>query len=111
MNKDEQRLAIAEACGWTNFQTTAPQRGSLEPRVFGYNGKHNITRIIPDYLNDLNAMHEAEKSCIKGGCEELYLGHLGFTDNDWEHEIFNYVTATASQRAEAFLKTVGKWVE
>jgi len=59
---------------------------------------------LPDYLNDLNAMHGAEKT-------------LDYNDlNDMEESVsFHFgVTpfhATASQRAEAFLRTIGEWEE
>jgi hypothetical protein len=57
---------------------------------------------FPDYCNDLNEMHEAEKMLNKEqwvtyGRE---LSRLG---------VFPMVHATARQRAEAFLKTLGKW--
>ena len=87
MTPEQQRIAIAEACGEDN---------------------DSIYRdLIPDYLNDLNAMHEAEKI---------------MNNNDWwkfvEH-LTNIcgggtalgISATASQRAEAFLRTIGKWEE
>ena len=55
-----------------------------------------------DYCNDLNAMHEAEKVF---DCPELYEGNLinvcGGVQYMWH--------ATARQRAEAFLRTLGKW--
>lgn len=65
----------------------------------------------PDYLNDLNAMHEAEKVLYdKNSCHRfwkyadvlkcLYPANLG---------IDTFIHATASQRAEAFLRTIGKW--
>lgn len=87
MTPEQQRIAIAGACGEDN---------------------DSIYRdLIPDYLNDLNAMHEAEKI---------------MNNNDWwkfvEH-LTNIcgggtalgISATASQRAEAFLRTIGKWEE
>jgi len=66
-----------------------------------------------DYCTDLNAMHEAEKVLTKD--RNSYLTELAILvstddlrgqDADWP-----WVCATARQRAEAFLKTVGKWEE
>lgn len=58
----------------------------------------------PNYCGDLNAMHEAEKVF---DCPELYDGNLikvcGGVQYMWH--------ATARQRAEAFLRTLGKWEE
>jgi hypothetical protein len=75
-----------------------------------------------DYCNDLNAMHEAEKSltapqlgnydsileavCFKANRVDItweeYLQGVG-----WDHR--DYVYATARQRAETFLKTLDLW--
>ncbi len=58
---------------------------------------------VPDYLDSLDAMHEAEKclpaGIIKGGAYERSLCRL--TNNPF--------CATAAQRAEAFLRTINKW--
>lgn len=54
-----------------------------------------------DYCSDLNAMHEAEKVLTKEHCDS-YEHRLGMTVNRPWH-------ATARQRAEAFLRTLGKW--
>jgi hypothetical protein len=61
--------------------------------------------IQKDYCNDLNAMHEAEK--VLGKERNHYIDMLGTMYKDsWE-----FATATARQRAEAFLRTLGKWEE
>lgn len=58
----------------------------------------------PDYCNDLNAMHEAE-NCLSLDDRNHYIDALGTIYKDsWE-----FATATARQRAEAFLRTIGKW--
>lgn len=66
----------------------------------------NLTE-VPDYCNDLNAMHEAEKVLISPAsyteCLRLVVGPYGAAS------IFDYAHATARQRAEAFLKTLRKW--
>jgi hypothetical protein len=61
----------------------------------------------PNYLNDLNAMHEAETT----------LQHYGhFTDKlaqvmKVNRGAISLVGATAPQRSEAFLKTINLWEE
>jgi hypothetical protein len=110
MKPELQRIAIAEACGWV-FRDGGNFAGVAQKLVEPPHGRltHIMThkaaiRSTPDYLNDLNAMHEAEKT-------------LDYNDlNDMEESVsFHFgVTpfhATASQRAEAFLRTVGKWEE
>lgn len=74
---------------------------------------------LPDYLNDLNAMHEAEKVLgdkwmpyasklleITTGCGPNM--PLGFLNGG---TLCAAVHATAAQRAEAFLKALNLWKE
>jgi hypothetical protein len=61
--------------------------------------------IPPDYCRDLNAIHEAEK--------------ILFTTNNWDACAYEAALqkettswawhSTAKQRAQTFLKTIGKW--
>ena len=64
---------------------------------------------IPNYPKDLNAMHEAEKVLTPdqlGQYVSLYLECAWMSD--CSHHV-RAATATATQRAKAFLKTIGKW--
>jgi hypothetical protein len=67
-----------------------------------------------NYCTDLNAMHEAEKTLIKGFEDEPESSELW---SDYQTNLIiackAYLSyhATARQRAEAFLKTLGKWEE
>ena len=94
MSPEAQRIAIAEACGIVSQD----QWGSL------YKTPRGILRDCPDYLVDLNAMHEAEK-VLTWKNQGDYAAALGRSDDG----SFSHVTATAAQRAEAFLRTIGKW--
>jgi hypothetical protein len=103
MNPEKQRVLIAMACGVHLFD--------------GHIGAANHE--LPDYLNDLNAMHEAEAGMDSPDqfkfCEHLEV----ITKARWkvveggytvEGKIrFRPIHATAAQRAEAFLKTINKW--
>ena len=116
MNPEQQRIAIAEACGWSHK--------TLGNETYWWHDENNKSlppsddgmRACPDYLNDLNAMHEAEKLLTKAnwGCygAELYIitgAHThGISQN---HHWLAVAFSTASQRAEAFLRTIGKWEE
>ncbi len=75
---------------------------------------------VKDYCSDLNAMHEAEKVLDEAQVEAY--GITLWTLIHPKHTIevitkgcfsgkgvFMAVHATAQQRAEAFLRTVGKW--
>jgi hypothetical protein len=60
---------------------------------------------IPDYCNDLNAMHEAKKT-LAGPTIDKYVDNC-MSEAEWWFA--NALTLSARQRAEAFLKTVSKW--
>lgn len=113
MKPEAQRIAIAEACGWRAKDGVHWYPPGLHPaqNVIGYH--------LPDYLDDLNAMHEAEKM-LKWEDRKRYHTALadvaGFsyseadteeeTQLDWNCRICH---ATAAQRAEAFLRTLNLW--
>jgi len=113
MTKEQQRIAIAEACGWTNVddKMPSPTTGWVRGSLRGVN--HEGYRVhVPDYLNDLNAMHEAEKIMTK----DQWLSYtinvlLAAKDGTFVIDInMKTVThASAAQRAEAFLKTLHLW--
>ena len=106
MTPEEQRVAIAEACGWKweKFWT-----GELYGKPIGEQGP---LMELPDYLNDLNAMHDAEKVLTPTEFEAYRWILWGLCKQpqvtEWNRD---YLSATASQRAEAFLCTIGKWKE
>ena len=60
-----------------------------------------------DYCKDLNAMHEAEKTLSETNMFVMahYIEQLVNKNGQF------YFHATARQRAEAFLRTLGKWEE
>ena len=70
---------------------------------------------LPDYLSDLNAMHEAEK-VLSDEQWPIYLNRLEEVTGAQEHGTWweclrSAHHATAPQRAEAYLRTIGKWEE
>ena len=71
-------------------------------------GKKTYRQFAPDYLNNLNAMHEAEKTLNPIQAAE-YARMLTSTAWQSEQPVFAPMTAKADQRAEAFLRTIGKW--
>jgi hypothetical protein len=91
---------IAEACGFRDL--------TIEGGSGFYKGFENGAELrpdLPDYVNDLNAMHEAELS-LDSHQLDIYVQML----MAW-HGTHSGVQATAIQRAEAFLLTLGKWEE
>jgi hypothetical protein len=124
MKPEKQRIAIAEACGWKDIKDTNHESVDIESRSITYwSGLTGVPPefihyewnrvIIPDYLNDLNAMHEVEKVLSRGehyyqtGEFGLYVENLDLVRCGRLH----LIEATAAQRAEAFLRTIGKWEE
>ena len=84
MNIEKQRIAIAEACG-----------------IFGD---------CPDYINDLNAMHKAEKILTNDQHLQYHLTLTKVCTGYALPEFFgSAIRASAEQRAKAFLRTLGKW--
>jgi hypothetical protein len=117
MTLEQQQIAIAEACGW-----------KVHPKdrfiVIPPNAPHSVQPLhtLPDYLNDLNAMHEAEELLLPDDAaysqRNFYASELGricLNDNGrgWKplsnDDCFPILHATAAQRAEAFLKTLNLW--
>lgn len=103
MKAEEQRAAIAEACGWTPTPVT------------NTTGWRIGTTVMPDFLNDLNAMHEAEK-VLTTEQYTAYWHHLFDVDRRYQRSItapsvIYMIRAAAAQRAEAFLRTLNLWKE
>lgn len=112
MKPEEQRIAIAEACGLKKYQSPAGAYWYGEDHPSCQDG--TTLWELPDYLNDLNAMHEAEKVLSN---EQAFTmrehawriasfkdGKCGHASRDEQGR--NCYNATAAQRAEAFLRTL-----
>lgn len=102
MTNHQINAAIAEVCGWTEIGSC--DCGFKISGMPPYRSAHK--KHIPDYCTDLNEMHDAEKVLQDDQREVFYPRNLGA----WQRP-FNVIYATARQRAEAFLRTVGKWEE
>ena len=93
MTDQQINQAIAEACGIVGKDQYGPLYQTQEGWVVD----------CPKFATCLNAMHEAEKSLpIKKIL--IYFKKLEKGSSFW-------FRATARQRAEAFLRTLGKWEE
>ena len=106
MTKEEQRIAIAEACGWKNVDAGFGRVRGVTTRHKGTLSEFDVCVDVPNYPFDLNAMHEAEKVLTREQ-EKEYDYQLEAACCPFEYGWH----ATASQRAEAFLRTIGKWKE
>lgn len=109
MTPEEKRIAIAEACGWTCFkEEIKPAITYLWACPLGVEGDFDI---VPDYINDLNAMHEAEKVLTEEqwGPYCVTLNKIACRIPCGNTHTCGYtIAATAAQRADAFLMTIGE---
>lgn len=125
MTKEEIRIACAEACGLImvklpfnpnkvkvghNGDWFSPEAGQWIVKNFK---SWASPKIIPNYPEDLNACHEMEEGLTK---EQrlaflLHLGEIVIRGKVLGEKFRNWprVHATAAQRCEAFLRTIGKW--
>ncbi len=109
MTDEEQRIAIAKICG-------------LDTKKYGFGGAYaykdengHMVASLPDYNLDLNAMHKAIfiqprhiKILFSKNLREVVSRYHSTwpTLSQYEHNYFTE-NATANQRAEALLKTIG----
>lgn len=119
MTPEAQRIAIAEAFS-VRFNESKDLYELLNPKgewKYPYDAdgdsEEHCWKYAPNYPNDLNAMHEAEKVLTEK--QELFYmmkliqvmkeRHTLGVSKDLTYK------ATAAQRSEAFLRTIGKWEE
>ena len=128
MTNEEINIAIAEYRNWRNIKEIDYQPFGTDPYIDGPHqmlvGIHPESdsdsdeyEAIPNYCKDLNEMHGVEE-VLTLDQKMQYVRHIanpwdtdfaGPNGNYWKMWLCAHVTA--SQRAKAFLKTIGKWVE
>ena len=111
MSNEDINKAIAEFCGWN--QKSSHFGGATG--IWTDSSGVDHTR-FPDYCKDLNAMHEAEETLVSEEQCFIFARELAMLVKGFAHDPFLGVSsyiwhATARQRAEAFLRTIGKWEE
>lgn len=110
MSPEKQRIAVAETQGWTNVHRSQKTSVSLFDKLIGQHPSESIH--VPDYLSDLNAMWEVEGTLNAGLRVDFEAELMRILDVSSLIEVgegFMLAHATAAQRAEAFLRTAGKW--
>jgi len=131
MNPLEQRIAIAIALGFRwrikDYGASNKQRVLTKGDEDGPAKMHEPLHwswldSVPDFLNDLNQMHEAEETMNADECVE-YARQLmkhhptycvtvlekGAELEDIAYQTWQVIHATAAQRAECFLRGKGLW--
>lgn len=100
MTKQDQRIALCEWAGWKRVEVSSGL-------AWGSDADKNKCWIyvhqLPD-TNSLDVLHEMEKRIL--GNDSLFNG-----DESVSEHYFNSISkhATASQRREALLRTLGLW--
>lgn len=124
MTPQEKRIAIAEFDGWKVWQCN--NHGTIkyfpaEHKAEGYweigirmpDYRLDVSN-LPDYLNDLNAMHKAEKKLTSNEFQVYFDSLVSMiavsAENPRHGDYPRVVHATASQRADALLLTIGKMI-
>jgi hypothetical protein len=99
MNDSEMQIAIAEACGYKPDPEEGLWYQLSGGQIAGF--KDGSVLPLPNYPNDLNAMHQAEKVLTYEQFDEYYV--------QLAMKMVRPFHATAAQRAESLLKTLNLW--
>ena len=138
MSDEEINVAIAEACGWKARHNSHKCDGKTiflcgTCGIIGHSNCYGGGRgavsfscsvspccdeaVPPDYCADLNAMYQAERSFDVGPLSQSihatnhYIEELCMLLGCTSEDLFQLTHASSRQRAEAFLRTIGKWKE
>jgi hypothetical protein len=120
MTNEQINAAIAEACGFIGWDEFYVNKDGPKFRFWDYpkdwNGPSREPW-VPLFCTDLNAIHEAEKTLTIQQKENDYqilletVTRSGKSGLTFGLAAYLFCHATAHQRAEAFLRTLGKWEE
>ncbi len=114
MTQEQKRIKIAEECGLFRIlplkRTTRKGKDDPNGVVLWYCSEHMGGAAtydkLPDYFNNLNAMHEAEKLLTSSQWVSYWSFLEPLTCRPHNASILH---ATAAQRAEAFGHTLNLW--
>jgi hypothetical protein len=122
MDTKKINIILAEFCGWDCDPMVAREwesRGQWARHSTVDGGTIVSKNRIPDYCNDLNAIHEVEAKLTSNQRFEYFynlndaVGLVNSNSPAWikEFSVIDIATASAQQRAEALVKTLDKWVD
>jgi hypothetical protein len=101
MTDEQINAAIAEACGIVGKDKYGPLYQTSDGWVVD----------CPQFATDLNAMHSAEKVLAPKNWDRFSEKWWNYYHHLLDGDVHKTIHATARQRAEAFLRTLGKWEE
>lgn len=122
ITQEQKRIRIAEACGWKFvYSAEVAKRASMSSWYFRELPVNHRYSPLPDYLNDLNAIHAAEQTLNtlrsqehgKRLQETARLHCIGIVP-DYERDLVSLswlMRMPADKRAEAFGLALGLWKE
>lgn len=112
MTPSEINRAIAESVGWEFIPCHDDGFGRAVGETW-LDPDGDIGLVPPDYHGDLNAIHEVETMLLAGPQTDTlgvnYWNTLWHVCDDSYKKLSTIGNATAPQRCEAYLKTIGKW--
>jgi hypothetical protein len=120
MTDEQINIAIAESLGWTNCRLAIKGAGggTRYPTAHGMPPNRKYESSCPNYTADLNACHELEKTLDDKQLARYAQQIIGsarrkmnIPDHESHYPVPFIISATARQRCEAYLKTIGKWKE
>jgi hypothetical protein len=109
MTDAEINVAIAEACGWRECRIEVDALGVIGTGISPNDFERSR---VPGFVHDLNAMHEAERA-LKDDEQWQYCQNVlivvarSIPRATWMEALH----ATAAEKAEAFVRTLGLWKE
>jgi hypothetical protein len=122
MTKEQINRAIAESLGWSGIEDRSA--GLMMMKGFSVCGYPSTGAVIgqkqpfPNYHSSLDACVEFERTMTSHATQDEYVSLLAadlYQNCDGiptrQDEAWVCCVSTPSQRCEAYLRTIGKWVE
>ena len=117
MNLEKQRITIAEACGWKNVRRSKRWEFSDVSPYTDWCGNHpsGVDMLLPDYSDDLDAIHEAMEFIVHGPDIHEFRSNEFMLNDEIEYVASKLQVPiwrlNASDYCKALLKCLGKWEE
>lgn len=114
MDADAINHDIAVFLGWKRQRGTPPTYGGTYTPSGWISPTGKFQRELRNYAGNLNVIHEAEPALLTDahiiGEWERHVRQITQRDGREGSGLYErIIRATAAQRAEAFLRTIGKW--
>lgn len=113
MTKEQINIAIAESLGWSVFHRN--DKGEIKSWKHPYGSIWQEPWVPLRFTEDLNAMHEAWCSLTLWQHQafrhelQAVIAYAQEDEEPYKGPCHSVCNATALQRAEAYLRTIGKW--